>query len=267
MTRHSMMMPCRTGAAAFAACPARWMARARRLGFGVVAILAIAGSAGQAADERFEVTSVKAVRAPLCRHRRCIGAAQRRRVPRTAFDADDFAGNEHRGLHQHPQQGTLRRSSSTPTRPGSPRRWSVRARYHRRCSDAEDDARQVRRAIGLCEHGTAAQSALRRCRAVAHRARPSARGGAGPQGGQRRQGAEILRSVRRELGQHRGSRQGALGRQLRRRRERHDRDRAGADARQARRRQGERLGQRRHGQVQCEPRRGGERGAEPAEGK
>ena len=92
MTRHSMMMPCRTGAAAFAVCPARWMARARRLGFGVVAILAIAGSAGQAADERFEVASIKAVRPTLVD---TVAALQQRDVARAkaAFAAYDSAWN------------------------------------------------------------------------------------------------------------------------------------------------------------------------------
>jgi hypothetical protein len=92
MTRHSMMMSCRAGAAAMAAGPTRWMARARRLGFGVVATLAIAGSAGQAADERFEVASIKAVRPTLAD---TVAALQQRDVARAkaAFAAYDSAWN------------------------------------------------------------------------------------------------------------------------------------------------------------------------------
>jgi hypothetical protein len=92
MTRQTMMKSRRAGAAAMAACRARWMARARRLGFGVVATLAIAGSAGQAADERFEVASIKAVRPTLAD---TVAALQQRDVARAkvAFAAYDSAWN------------------------------------------------------------------------------------------------------------------------------------------------------------------------------
>jgi hypothetical protein len=83
----------RVDAAAILARPAGWMQRIRRIGFGVVATLAIAGTAGQAADgERFEVTSVKAVRPTLAD---TVAALQQRDVARAkaAFEAYDSAWN------------------------------------------------------------------------------------------------------------------------------------------------------------------------------
>jgi hypothetical protein len=84
---------CRVGAAAIFVSPSRWMQRLRRIGFGVVATLAIAGSAGHAADgERFEVTSIKAVRPTLAD---TVAALQQRDVARAkaAFEAYDSAWN------------------------------------------------------------------------------------------------------------------------------------------------------------------------------
>ncbi len=84
---------CRVDGAAIPAGPAGWMQRLRRIGFGAVATLAIAGSAGQAADgERFEVSSIKAVRPTLAD---TVAALQQRDVARAkaAFDAYDSAWN------------------------------------------------------------------------------------------------------------------------------------------------------------------------------
>jgi tetratricopeptide (TPR) repeat protein len=83
----------RVDAAAILARPAGWMQRLRRIGFGVVATLAIAGSAGQAADgERFEVSSIKAVRPTLAD---TVAALAQRDIARAkaAFEAYDSAWN------------------------------------------------------------------------------------------------------------------------------------------------------------------------------
>jgi hypothetical protein len=91
MTRQTTS--CRVGTAAISARSAGWMQRLRRIGFGAVAILAITGTAGQAADgERFEVTSIKAVRPTLAD---TVAALQRRDVARAkaAFEAYDSAWN------------------------------------------------------------------------------------------------------------------------------------------------------------------------------
>ena len=60
-----------------------------------------------AADERFEVTSIKAVRPTLTD---TVAALEKRDVAaaRAAFEAYDFRLERHRGLHQHPQQGDVR---------------------------------------------------------------------------------------------------------------------------------------------------------------
>jgi hypothetical protein len=81
------------GAAAIVSRPAGWMQQVRRIGFGVLAALAVASSAGQAADgERFEVTSIKAVRPTLVD---TVAALQQRDVARAkaAFEAYDSAWN------------------------------------------------------------------------------------------------------------------------------------------------------------------------------
>ena len=65
MARQTITTSYQVGAAAIFSRPAGWMQRVRRIGLGALAALAVAGSAGQAvaADgERFEVTSIKAVR-------------------------------------------------------------------------------------------------------------------------------------------------------------------------------------------------------------
>jgi hypothetical protein len=81
-------------AAIFSPAPER-MQRIRRLGLGALAALAVAGSAGQAlaADgDRFEVTSIKAVRPTLVD---TVSALQQRDVARAkaAFEAYDSAWN------------------------------------------------------------------------------------------------------------------------------------------------------------------------------
>jgi hypothetical protein len=79
----------RLDAAAIFARPAGWMQRLRSIGFGVVATLAITGAAAQ---ERFEVTSVKTARPPLAE---TVAAIQQRDIARAkaAFDAYDSAWN------------------------------------------------------------------------------------------------------------------------------------------------------------------------------
>jgi hypothetical protein len=79
----------RLDAAAIFARPAGWMQRLRSIGFGVVATLAITGAAAQ---ERFEVTSVKTARPPLAE---TVAALQQRDIARAkaAFDAYDSAWN------------------------------------------------------------------------------------------------------------------------------------------------------------------------------
>jgi tetratricopeptide (TPR) repeat protein len=70
------------------------MQRARRIGFGLFTILAIVGFAGQApaADERFEVSSIKAVRLTLVE---TATALQQGNIPKAkeAFDNYDSAWN------------------------------------------------------------------------------------------------------------------------------------------------------------------------------
>jgi hypothetical protein len=70
------------------------MQRARRIGFGLFTTLAIVGFAGQApaADERFEVSSIKAVRANLVE---TATALQQGNIPKAkeAFEAYDSAWN------------------------------------------------------------------------------------------------------------------------------------------------------------------------------
>ena len=67
------------------------MQRARRIGFGLFTTLAIVGFAGQApaADERFEVSSIKAVRATLVD---TAAALQQGNIPKAkeAFEAYGF---------------------------------------------------------------------------------------------------------------------------------------------------------------------------------
>jgi hypothetical protein len=68
MARKTMTKPYRIGAAVIAVFSPGWTRQVRRIGFGVLAALAVAGSAGQAAaadGERFEITSIKAVRPTL----------------------------------------------------------------------------------------------------------------------------------------------------------------------------------------------------------
>src|SRR5258706_12305179 len=76
-------------AAAIFARPAGWVQRLRSIGFGVAATLAITGAAAQ---ERFEVTSVKTARPPLAD---TVAALQQRDIARAkaAFDAYASAWN------------------------------------------------------------------------------------------------------------------------------------------------------------------------------
>ena len=93
MARQTNTTSYQLGAAAIFSRPAGWMQQIRRIGFGVLAALAVAGSAGQAADgERFEVTSIKAVRPTLAD---TVTALQQRDVARAkvAFAAYDSAWN------------------------------------------------------------------------------------------------------------------------------------------------------------------------------
>ena len=86
---HQTTTSYRLDAAAILARPAGWMQRVRCIGFGVVATLAITGAAAQ---ERFEVTSVKTARPPLAD---TVAALQQRDIARAkaAFDAYDSAWN------------------------------------------------------------------------------------------------------------------------------------------------------------------------------
>ena len=171
------------------------------IGFGVLAALAIAGSAGHApaADERFEVTSIKAVRPTLAD---TVAALQQRDVARAkaAFEAYDSAWNgievyintrskEMYDFLEHNYQRKIAKAldAAEPRHGGAARR-------------RPGHARQVRRSDRPRQQGAAAQSALRRRRAAAHRARPPARGDPGAEGRQRRQGAQVLRGVRRRTG-------------------------------------------------------------------
>jgi hypothetical protein len=96
MTRQKNMTFGRVGAAAILAFPLGWMQQIRRIGFGLVATIAIlgfAGSASRAADgDRFEVTSIKAVRPTLAD---TVAALQQRDIARAkaAFEAYDSAWN------------------------------------------------------------------------------------------------------------------------------------------------------------------------------
>jgi hypothetical protein len=93
MARQTITTSYQVGAATTFSRPAGWIRRVRRIGFGVLAALAVAGSAGHAADgERFEVTSIKAVRPTLAD---TVAALQQRDVARAkaAFAAYDSAWN------------------------------------------------------------------------------------------------------------------------------------------------------------------------------
>jgi hypothetical protein len=94
MARQTNTTSYQLGAAAIFSRPAGWMQQVRRIGFGILAALAVAGSAGQAsaADERFEITSIKAVRPTLVD---TVTALQQRDGARAkvAFAAYDSAWN------------------------------------------------------------------------------------------------------------------------------------------------------------------------------
>src|SRR5271169_2968814 len=95
MARNTMTKTYPIGAAAIFSRPAGWMRQVRRIGFGALAALAVVGAAGQvvAADgERFEVTSIKAVRPTLTD---TLAALQRRDIAaaKAAFAAYDSAWN------------------------------------------------------------------------------------------------------------------------------------------------------------------------------
>src|SRR5215470_17635354 len=91
MARKATTKAYRVGTAAISP---RWIRQVRKIGFGVLAALAVAGSAGQApaADERFEITSIKAVRPTLVD---TVTALQQRDAARAkvAFTAYDSAWN------------------------------------------------------------------------------------------------------------------------------------------------------------------------------
>jgi hypothetical protein len=95
MARTTMTKPHRIGAAVISAFSPGWTRQVRRVGFGVLAALAVGGAAGQAAaadGERFEITSIKAVRPTLTD---TVTALQQRNVARAkaAFAAYDSAWN------------------------------------------------------------------------------------------------------------------------------------------------------------------------------
>ena len=125
MARQTKTTSYQLGAAAIFSRPAGWMQQVRRIGFGVLAALAVAGSAGHApaADgERFEVTSIKAVRPTLVD---TVAALQQRDVARAkaAFEAYDSAWNGIEVYINIRSKDDLRRPGARLPGAGSPRRW------------------------------------------------------------------------------------------------------------------------------------------------
>ena len=220
------------------------MQKIRQIGFAIVAALAVAGTAGQAfaQGERFEVTSIKAVRPTLVN---TIAALQARDVARAkaAFEAYDSAWNGievYVNVRSKPMYETLEhefqaRITKALDAPNPQPRSAARGR--------PGDAGQIRRDRRPDRAAAATQSALRRNCTASHRARTPARSTARLKGWRLRQGAEVLPDLRRYLGQHRRPDKGAQRRLLCGDRERHDRHRKGADAQQARRCTSHRYGQ------------------------
>ena len=94
MAYKAMTKPYRTGTAAIFSLSPGWIRQLRKIGLGILAALAVVGSAGVAAaqGDRFEITSIKAVRPTLVD---TVTALQQRDAARArvAFAAYDSAWN------------------------------------------------------------------------------------------------------------------------------------------------------------------------------
>jgi hypothetical protein len=264
MARKTMTKPYRIGAAVIAVFSPGWTRQVRRIGFGVLAALAVAGSAGQAAaadGERFEITSIKAVRPTLAD---TVAALQKRDVARAkaAFAACDSAWNgievyvntrskDMYDLLEHNYQSRIAKALDA----ANPDAAAL-------LPDAQVMLAKYDELIGLVTKAAPLNplyddiARLRMVRAHLREVIPAMKAG---DVAKARKSFEAFNTSWDRIED-----QGAFRRQLRRRREGHDGDRAGAHAGKARPRQGHGIGERGLGQVQRKPRRGRERGAQPS---
>ena len=119
------------------------MQKIRQIGFAIVATLAFACAAGQAfaQGERFEVTSIKAIRPTLVN---TIAALQAGDVPRAkaAFEAYDSAWNGIE-LYINVRSKPMSKSSSTSSSRGSPRRWMAPIEHRAAARGRARDAGEI----------------------------------------------------------------------------------------------------------------------------